>query len=562
MAHGLAAALNRIGLNLGTMPATRSVSNQSHAVNRLEAEVARLKRERLQFAAENQFLNEVIGRDGTSSACRLLRHLVPAPTEGLAALIDASTPAQTLVAIHGSALDPETRISIPEDLRVELQMQREPLMVRRYQVQTVGGRSTIAIQEFVRESDLEMRSSRNVATGKLYLVPIRDDDRLSGLLVTTSLWPAGLHSHQQAEVVGRLGQTILHRCLQERELANYQTELRLTREMLRLKAITDRATDQPLETLGEFTSGLCEATGFDRGALFLVSRREGDAAEPTVEAGMSLPPTVGMEWRRHETLLALSSVHSVQCDVVSSDRLESIGINTLIGQATVLPLQSSGRRLGVLVLSRRARDPVDVTSLRLAEWSAALLAQTLRRIYRDASIRRQARHDGLTDLANRRTFDTLLAGEVDRVRLGLSEECSLLLADLDHFKSVNDQHGHQAGDEVLRVTAQLLREHVGRMRVGERSLLARYGGEELAVLLPGVGTAGALRVAEEIRMAIEKLAIKYGDKRLGVTVSIGVACCPLHGMGAADLVAAADSALYRAKSEGRNRVCRPQDQGR
>jgi diguanylate cyclase (GGDEF)-like protein len=196
-------------------------------------------------------------------------------------------------------------------------------------------------------------------------------------------------------------------------------------------------------------------------------------------------------------------------------------------------------------------------ALQLLEWATDLLSQTLCRIYRDAAIRRQARHDGLTDLANRRVFDTLLTCEVDRVRLGVSEECSLLLADLDRFKAVNDQHGHMAGDEVLRLTAQLLRERVGQTRMGERSLIARYGGEELAVLLPGVGMGGALRVAEEIRAAIELMPVCYAEKRLGVTVSIGVASFPLHGTNAAELVAAADSALYQAKAEGRNRVCQP-----
>jgi diguanylate cyclase (GGDEF)-like protein len=563
MAYGLAAALSRIGLNLGANPASSSVTIQSRVVDRLEAEVIRLRHERRQFAAQNELLNEIIGRDGPSSASRFLRHLVPSPTDGVAALVDLSTPAQTLLAFRGSALDADTRILIPDDLQVELQTQREPLAVRDYQLRTIdGGSPLLAIQDIVPESDLGMSSSKHMTAGKLYVVPIREEDRLAGILISTSLGPAGPHARQQVEVVGRLGQMILLRCQQERQLASHQSELRLTQDMLRLKAVTDRATDQPLETLGEFTSGLCDAAGFDRAALFLASRRDGDATEPTVEAGQPLPPTVAVEWRRHETRLALSSVQSVRCDVVDGGRLESLAINTLIGQATVLPLHSSGRRLGVLVLSRRARDPLPDTSLKLVEWSAELLAQTLCRIYRDAAIRRQARHDGLTDLANRRTFDTLLAGEIDRVRIGLSEECSLLLADLDHFKLVNDQYGHQAGDEVLRVTAQLLREHVGRMRVGERSLLARYGGEELAVLLPGVGTAGALRVAEEIRMAIETLAIKFGDTRLGVTVSIGVACCPLHGMCAAELVKSADSALYRAKSEGRNRVCRPPDHGR
>ena len=145
------------------------------------------------------------------------------------------------------------------------------------------------------------------------------------------------------------------------------------------------------------------------------------------------------------------------------------------------------------------------------------------------------------------------------VILGLSSECSLLLADLDRLKSINDTHGHPAGDEVLRVVAQLLREHVGRMRSGERSVLARYGGEELVVLLPGVGLAGALRLAAEIRLAVEQRAIPFQNKSLRVTISIGAASCPRHAMTPADIISAADQSLYRAKSEGRNRVCQPED---
>lgn len=145
------------------------------------------------------------------------------------------------------------------------------------------------------------------------------------------------------------------------------------------------------------------------------------------------------------------------------------------------------------------------------------------------------------------------------VILGLSSECSLLLADLDRFKSINDTHGHPAGDEVLRVVAQLLREHVGRMRSGERSVLARYGGEELVVLLPGVGLPGALRLAAEIRLAVEQRAIPFQNKSLRVTISIGPPSCPRHAMTPADIISAADQSLYRAKSEDRNRVCRPED---
>ncbi len=559
------AAANRVSAfvelfrrRFGQRPVTQQTTAEpTYEFSRLEAEVLRLHRERAQITAENQFLNEIIGRSGEAGASRLLRRLVPQPAHGLAALIDLSHSAQTMLSVRGTVLDGDAQITITEEQRTQLR--HESLLIRSFA--TVAGTRTtapnIAIQEqATTRADHDQAQS---AVGELFLIPIREDDALLGLLVTTNLWPGGLRRAEQVEILARLGQTIMRRYFQERRLQQHENDLWLAREMLRLKSIADCATDQPLDTLGELTSALCGSSEMDRAALYLFSRRATDEAEPVVQAGAPLPPTVAGEWRAHETRLIAATATAIHGQFLDKSQLESSGITTLWGQAAAFPLRIGGKQLGSLILSRRSRNPLADRSNKLIEWTADLLAQTVHRIYRDASIRRQARHDGLTDLANRRTFDTLLAGEVDRVRLGLSEECSLLLADLDRFKSINDRHGHQAGDEVLRVTAQLLREHVGRMRVGERSLLARYGGEELAILLPGVGTAGALRVAEEIRAAVHARTIHYGDQQLAVTVSIGVASCPMHGIGAADLVAAADRALYRAKSEGRNRVCRPQD---
>ncbi len=596
LAQALGSLMDRLGLRLSLQTLSRPDAAGSLEFSRLEAEVLRLHRERAQITAENQLLNEIIGRSAPAGAARLLRRMIPQPTEGLAAVIDVSTSARTTLAVRGAsfdsplknvartprpsesqrentdeasvlreyqqAVDPDIGISI-SDQTME-QLQREPLLIRTFEIHSIsgGGPATITVHDSLPTNSFGRGTFDREPTAELFLVPIKDDDRLVGILATTALWPGGLRRSDQVEILGRLGQTILRRFLQERHQEQHQTELWLAQEMLRLKSITDRATDQPLETLGEFAARLCEATEMDRAALFLASRRAGDVAAPTVEAGTQLTPTITVEWRKHETQLANACMTAPRGEVFDKPRLEQMGVDTLLGRAIACPVLLAAEPLGALVLSRRNHDALPAKTVRLIEWSAELLAQTLQRIYRDAAIRRQARHDGLTDLANRRTFDTLLAGEIDRVRLGLSEECSLLLADLDRFKLINDHHGHQAGDEVLRAIARSLREQVGRMRMGERSLLARYGGEELAILLPGVGTAGALRVAEELRAAIECLAIVFGDKRLGVTVSIGVASCPLHGMGSTELVEAADAALYRAKSEGRNRVCRPMDSPR
>ena len=159
--------------------------------------------------------------------------------------------------------------------------------------------------------------------------------------------------------------------------------------------------------------------------------------------------------------------------------------------------------------------------------------------------------DPLTGLANRRHFELMLASEVDRVaRAG--EPALVLMIDIDHFKMVNDAHGHPAGDEVLRAVASALHECIRPM-----DTVARFGGEEFAMILPNCGPSFAQAVAERIRLRVRAMTIAIGpgvDVR--VTVSIGGAFAPQWVRSSPLLwVERADQQLYRAKSEGRNRAC-------
>lgn len=164
--------------------------------------------------------------------------------------------------------------------------------------------------------------------------------------------------------------------------------------------------------------------------------------------------------------------------------------------------------------------------------------------------------DGLTTLANRRAFDeTLLREWKATQRTGLPT--SLLLLDVDHFKAFNDRYGHQVGDDCLRAVAAAVRDSVRR----PRDFAARYGGEEIAVILPETDAAGALTVAESVREAIERLAIPHAGNEDGneiVTVSIGVTTAVSTVGGTVNmpegLLLTADSALYKAKHKGRNRT--------
>jgi diguanylate cyclase (GGDEF)-like protein len=161
--------------------------------------------------------------------------------------------------------------------------------------------------------------------------------------------------------------------------------------------------------------------------------------------------------------------------------------------------------------------------------------------------------DGLTGVANRASFDDLLAGEIERCRR-LDRPLSLCLIDIDHFKRFNDAHGHQAGDLVLRTVAETLD---GSVRKADR--VARYGGEEFAVILPDTGLDEAIPMAERLRVALETMPLRHQGRRLQVTASFGLASARWPGapQTAEALVETADRCLYEAKRAGRN-CCRPE----
>jgi diguanylate cyclase (GGDEF)-like protein len=166
-------------------------------------------------------------------------------------------------------------------------------------------------------------------------------------------------------------------------------------------------------------------------------------------------------------------------------------------------------------------------------------------------LRRWVFIDGLTGVYNRRHFDERLQAEWGRA-LRLRSPLSLLMIDVDHFKRFNDTHGHQCGDDALRLVAQTLQTHLRR----SSDVLFRYGGEEFVCLLPDTDEAGALRVADTLRQAIASLPPVSLGVAHGITASLGVGALR-HGQmqQPQQLIAEADANLYRAKHAGRNRVC-------
>jgi two-component system cell cycle response regulator len=210
----------------------------------------------------------------------------------------------------------------------------------------------------------------------------------------------------------------------------------------------------------------------------------------------------------------------------------------------VVPVTGTSQRMWVVAelgQSRAGRAQRRVLSSLQQAVATAALAHSRAELLADA--RRAASTDGLTGVANRRSFDR----EIDRLARERREQgvpYALVLVDVDHFKSVNDTLGHQAGDEVLQVVAQVL---ASAARPGD--VPARYGGEEFAVLLPGGTSVEACQVAERARLALHDVR-----EPIRVSASFGVACAPEDGDTPARIIEAADNALIHAKRTGRDRV--------
>ena len=214
----------------------------------------------------------------------------------------------------------------------------------------------------------------------------------------------------------------------------------------------------------------------------------------------------------------------------------------------IFPLRAGGETVGTLVCASRHREAIPDGAQRelalLALQAAEAIVRT--RLYEHAE--KLATTDGLTGLSNRRTFTSTLEArlkEAQRYRRPLS----LLLLDIDHFKKVNDTWGHPAGDAVLQGVAG-----IAQNQARETDLVARYGGEEMALILPETDVKGALAIAERVRKAVEGARHPTEQGAVQVTISVGVATFPMAGEDPAALLESCDKALYRAKQGGRNRV--------
>lgn len=211
-----------------------------------------------------------------------------------------------------------------------------------------------------------------------------------------------------------------------------------------------------------------------------------------------------------------------------------------------IPLVSFGQTLGVLVLDSSKPNAFRAAELRSLESVADICATSIQNAHYVERVKQLAYLDGLTGIFNRRFFELRIMEEIERARR-YGNGMAVIMADIDHFKLLNDEFGHLLGDEVLRQVSSLFHQQLRKIDV-----VCRYGGEEFGILLTQTSVQHAMSVADKLRKIVESW--QFPGVPRTVTISAGVAAYPEHGTTRDELVRAADTGLYGAKQDGRNKV--------
>ncbi len=326
------------------------------------------------------------------------------------------------------------------------------------------------------------------------------------------------------------------------ELQQRTDELSKLREMADLiQSCT--GLDEAYRIIGDFAQRLFGASS---GAAFMLNASRNLAEAATVWGDISAAEEVFQPqdcWalRRTKPNLVDTQHSTLRCPHVEGK---------VQGEYLCLPLTAQGETFGTLHLRNTAKGaPRLSTRTSLIELFAEQVALTLGNLKLRETLRSQSIRDALTGLFNRRYLEETL-GREERRAIRANLPIGIIMFDVDHFKRLNDAHGHDAGDAVLRALGSLLQTHVR-----EGDIACRYGGEEFVIALPGASLAITRERANELRKLTEKFtAFIPGRSMEKVTISLGAAAYPEHGATWQEVIQAADKALYRAKQGGRNRV--------
>jgi two-component system, cell cycle response regulator len=386
-------------------------------------------------------------------------------------------------------------------------------------------------------------------------VPVMDGAHLRGVLCADREVP--FDSAESAFLAGSTEQIL--RAIQSEQVfaaverSKYEHERFYKASALLCEALT---LEQVMETAFDAAA---EIVGFDVAVMTLYDREHHRHRVASVRVagaggisgheelgGLEFRPNAGlvsMVVKNRHFLPAGGELRDTQTPIFTK-RVRLRGVGSLL----VLPLISADEAIGTFTLlsSEKGRFGKDVREMLgvIANQVAISLENAM--MYRQMEF--MATTDGLTGLTNHRCFQERLSELLDRAERH-GHEASILLTDVDHFKSVNDTYGHPVGDEVLRQVSKVLKNAVRKIDIP-----ARYGGEEFAVVLDATGEEGAIEIANRIRTEVSGLEFDSDQGKFQVTMSVGVATFPADGTHKALLIERADHALYHAKQSGRNRV--------
>lgn len=350
----------------------------------------------------------------------------------------------------------------------------------------------------------------------------------------------------------------------------YSDIYRMTEEIMLERELLSRKTDQLMflnKILASATESLDASTILMNAkdtlslvlpirmlhAVFWNHQPDSDVADVEIFLNGKMTPDTESVWVEHLMASAADMgsgpVNGFQVLHADPARRPEFSLTPKDGRLVAMPLSAGQETFGCLMLLcepnyRLGKDQVEtfrsaVTHLGLALRNAL--------VYKEVKLR--ADRDGLTRIYNRHSFEERLVYEIKR-RRRYNHDLSLLMVDLDHFKSVNDTYGHKAGDMVLKKVGEILTD-----TFRGTDLAARYGGEEFVVLLPHTTEKDAWCLAERVREAIQACEFEFEDQRFAVTASIGVASVEAGALTKDDdLIIKADKALYEAKHNGRNMV--------
>jgi two-component system, cell cycle response regulator len=263
---------------------------------------------------------------------------------------------------------------------------------------------------------------------------------------------------------------------------------------------------------------------------------------PSMLEGHAFPVTEGLVG----SAIRLDAIlPAAELDLAKTPVFGAVGLRGL-ASLKILPLKAGDRVLGAFVVGAKRQAAYARDAVQQLDVVAMHAAQSLERARLFDATERLATTDGLTGLLNHRTFQERLDAYLAQAQR-YGKKLSLILCDIDHFKSVNDTYGHPIGDVVLKGVARTLAKEARNTDV-----VARYGGEEFAVVMPETDTAGAMVIAERIRERVAQVVFETEQGPLKVTMSLGVATFPADGDKKAALVERADGCLYHAKRHGRN----------